>query len=107
MDQPRKPEVHVQLTIHNNGTADTRTISINSITVRTLGPGGPTTLTDPAIPVEITNLRPGQVAHVFLKLNVPLGVSRISLTQQGDMTSGAENAPSTFHFSEAQALILR
>ena len=97
----------MQLTIHNNGTASTRTITINSITVQTLGPGGPTTLMGPAVPVQIPNLRPGKAAHVFLKLNVPLGVIRISVTQQGTVTSGVARNPSTFRFSEAQALIIR
>lgn len=107
LDRPRKPEVQVHLMVHNNGTANTRAIGIHSITVQTLGPGGPTTLLGPAVPVQIPHLRPGKVAHVFLRLHVPLGVSRISITEHGTMTSGVGRAPSTFHFSEAQSLILR
>jgi hypothetical protein len=103
----RTPDVQIHLAVHNNGTVDIRTLDLTSITVRTVGPGGSTTLTGPTLPVRISNLKPGKTTSVYLRLNVPIGVTRISISEQGSMTSGVERAQSTSRFSEAQAVIIR
>ena len=106
-DQPRQPQIEVMLTIHNNGSVTAQSITINSITLQTLGGGGQATLVSPATPIQLTELKSGDSITVFLKLNVPANAARLSITESGTITSGNSRAPDTFKFSEAQSLVVR
>ena len=72
-DQPRQPAVDMMLTIHNNGTVTAQSITLDSITLRTLAGAGQATLVGPGLPIQLNNLQPGESTSVFLKLNVPPG----------------------------------
>jgi hypothetical protein len=105
---PRPAQIEVLLSVANNGTLTAQTISIDSITPRTLSGVGDVTLASPALPIQFTKLRPGDVTTVFVKLNVPAGVTRFSLTEQGTQTSlGTSPQPTVFRFNEAQTLIVQ
>jgi hypothetical protein len=106
-EKPRQPQVDVTVIIHNSGTLTAQSIAIDSITLRTLIGAGQATLVSPALPIRLTNLRPGDSTSVSLKLNVPPGVVRLSLTEQGSLTSGNPQGPETFRFNEAQSLFLQ
>ena len=95
------------LTIHNNGTTTAQSITINSITLRTLTGVGQARWSAPRCRSPLSNLRPGDTASRTLRLNVPPGVMRLSLTEQGTITSGNTATPAVFRFSEAQALFLQ
>jgi hypothetical protein len=104
--QPRSPQVDVMLTIHNNGKLTAQSITVDSIMLRTLAGAGQATLTSPVLPIRLSNLRPGDSTSILLKLNVPLSVTWLSLTQQGTITSGNTRVPEVFRFSAGQALFL-
>jgi hypothetical protein len=105
---PRPAQIEVLLSVANNGTLTAETISIDSITPRTLSGVGAVTLAGPALPIQFTKLRPGDVTTAFVKLNVPQGVTRFSLTEQGTQTSlGTSPQPTVFRFNEAQTLIVQ
>ncbi len=106
-DRPRQPQIDVMLTIHNNGTITAQSITIDSITLRTLAGAGQATLLSPVAPIRLTNLKPGESITVSLKLNVPANTPRLSITENGTITSGNSRAPETFKFSEAQSLFVR
>ncbi|HYI94139.1 MAG TPA: hypothetical protein VEX68_11385, partial [Bryobacteraceae bacterium] len=106
-EQPRQPQVDVILTVHNNGTTTAQSVTINSLQLRTLNGVGQATVVNPALPITLSNLRPGDTASVPVRLNVPTGVMRLSLTQEGTINSGSTAAPAVFRFSEAQALFLQ
>ncbi len=102
--QPQRPEVDVELTVHNDGTTDLVSFMIDSIAVRTLGGVGQATLVSPALPIRLNNLERGKSTNVFLRLNVPSGVTRLSLTEQGTHVSTL--GPEASRFTESQALVL-
>jgi hypothetical protein len=106
-DQPRQPAVDMMLTIHNNGTVTAQSITLDSITLRTLAGAGQATLVGPGLPIQLNNLQPGESTSVFLKLNVPPGTARISLTEQGTITSGNLREPTLLRFNEAQSLFVQ
>ena len=106
-DRPRQPQIDVMLTIHNNGPVTAQSVTIDSITVQTLAGSGQATLISSPLPIRLTNLKPGDSITVFLKLNVPANAPRISITENGTITSGNSRAPETFKFSEAQSLFVR
>ena len=105
--QPRQPQVDVILTVHNNGTTTAQSVTINSLQLRTLIGVGQATVVSPALPITLSNLRPGDTTTVPIRLNVPTGVMRLSLSQEGTITSGNTSAPAVFRFNEAQALFLQ
>ena len=105
--QPRQAQVDVILTVHNNGTTTAQSVTINSIQLRTLIGVGQATVVSPALPITLSNLRPGDTVSVPVRLNVPTGVMRLSLTQEGTINSGSTAAPAVFRFNEAQALFLQ
>jgi hypothetical protein len=105
-EKPRQPQVNVMVIIHNNGTLTAESITIDSVKLRTLAGVGQATLVSPALPIRFSKLLPGDSTSVLLKFNVPAGVLRLSLTEQGTLTSGNSLQPTEFRFNEAQSLFL-
>lgn len=106
-DQPRQTQIEVMLTIHNNGPVTADSVTIDSLTLQTLGGVGQPTLVSPTTPIQLINLKSGDSITIFLKVNVPATAPRLSITESGTITSGNSRAPDTFKFSEAQSLFLR
>jgi hypothetical protein len=105
-EKPRQPQVNVMVIIHNNGTLPAESITIDSITLRTLAGVGQATLVSPELPIRLSKLLPGESTSVLLKFNIPAGVLRLSLTEQGTLTSGNSLQPTELRFNEAQSLFL-
>ena len=104
--QPRQPQVDVILSVHNNGTATAHSVTIDSIKLRTLAGSGKVTLISTPAPMQLSNVRPGEATHVPVRLIVPPGVLRFSITLQGTLTTGNLREPVVSRFSEEHALFL-
>jgi hypothetical protein len=81
-------------------------VTIDSIALRTLAGSGQVTLTSTVVPIELSNLRPGEATHVPLRLKVPLGVLQFSIALKGTLTTGNLREPVVSRFSEEQALFI-
>jgi hypothetical protein len=93
-------EVDVQLTISNNETVSANSIDITSISLRTLAGSGQATVLSPNLPIRIDRLVPGDSTDVVLKLSIPTGITKLSITEQGSVDLGSKLAK----LSEGQVL---
>src|SRR6267378_7138432 len=81
----------VDLRLTNQGTADARSISIDTIAFRTLSGTGTGTLNSlsPSLPLAVGDLAVGASTTVRLFLTLPNTVTRFSLTENGSLQDTA------------------
>lgn len=81
-------ETDVLLTVNNNGPVPAKSIEITSITLRTLAGSGHATIASPSLPVLIDDLAAGDSTDVVVRLDVPAGVTKLSITEHGTANLG-------------------
>jgi hypothetical protein len=96
----------VTLNLTNTGTGPARNVFITQAILRVLtGPAAPLpTLASPPLPIFVGDIGIGATRSIDLNLNVPAGISRLSLNLQGTVIDGAGNGAS---FSSAQVVNIR
>jgi uncharacterized membrane protein len=81
----------LNLQITNQGPGPGINVQISGFTARTLVGSGAVTVTAPSVPYLVSNLPVGGSAVVPLTLNVPAGVSRFSLAENGTVQDAGGN----------------
>ncbi len=104
--QPRKAETKIDLVVHNNGTADLKSITIDSVILRSLDVPAAITLTGQTMPLRITDLKPGEMRIISLNVFAPESVQRVSVISQGTMIPVSGRAR-TYSFSSTATITLR
>lgn len=94
-------QANVRVTVHNSGNATANSVQINSILLNTLGGSGKASLVSPALPIQVSSLAPGDSTNVILKIDIPPGLSKFSITEQGWADVGQ---PQSTWLSEVQVL---
>jgi hypothetical protein len=94
--------VAVQLAIQNSGTTELSSVELSAVDLRTLAGAGQASLLD-TLPVHVGQLVPGASASIMLNLDVPLGVTRLQLTESGTVDTPGS---SPYKFSVGQAIFL-
>jgi hypothetical protein len=93
---------HVDVQVTNVGGGNAFGAQIDQIRVRTLAGTGAVTLAGPALPLDLPALAPGGRTTVRLRLNVPSGVTRFSVTENGRILDAGGTA---YRFSMGQAVV--
>jgi hypothetical protein len=91
----------VLLKVHNNGSESANAIELTSISLRTLAGSGEATVVSPSLPAIINGLAPGDSTDVMVTLNIPAGVTKLSVTEQGTADLGQ---PEPTRFSGGEVL---
>ena len=94
----------VLLIVSNSGTDAANSVDFSSINLRTLGGVGQATLVSPALPAKLTDLAAGGSANLILTLDIPPGITKLGITEEGSMNVGL---PSPVTFSQGQVLYLQ
>jgi hypothetical protein len=94
-------ETDVLLTLFNAGTLPESSIDLTSISLRTLAGTGQATILSPAQPTLTSGLAAGDSTNVLLKLNIPAGITKLEIVEQGSIDLGQQEAT---RFSEGQVL---
>jgi hypothetical protein len=89
----------VLLTLHNNGPVAANSIEITSVSLRTLAGTGEATVVSPSLPALINGLAPGDSTDVTVMLNVPAGIKKLQILEQGTADFG-QGAPARFSDGE-------
>ena len=102
---PRSASGQMTLTLRiaNLGGGNARGIVVDQILLKTLNGTGAVTLATPA-PIQVGDIAAGQSVDVALTLNVPTGLVRFSVTQNG---SYADAGATGHHFSIGLAVTSR
>jgi hypothetical protein len=87
------------LTLHNNGPVAANSIEITSVSLRTLTGTGEATVVSPSLPALINGLAPGDSTDVTVMLNVPAGIKKLQILEQGTADFG-QGAPARFSDGE-------
>jgi predicted extracellular nuclease len=100
---PRSPsgQVTIDIQFTNTGGGNASNVFVDQLLFRTLAGSGAVTLASP-LPMAFGNLAPGEVKTVSVILNMPAGVTRFSVTENGSL-SDADGLG--YRFSIAQAVI--
>jgi hypothetical protein len=94
--------VTLSLQLTNTGFTAAQAVNINQITARALSGSGTVTLASPVLPAAVGPLGVGASTTVTLTLNVPTTVTRLSLTENGNLVDGASKS---YSYSIAQTII--
>jgi hypothetical protein len=97
---PNGNVVPVSLTVINTGNAPATDITLNQIALRTLAGTGDANLLSPSVPLAVGRLQPLQSTVVTLQLQVPAGVKKLSLKEDGT----AQDGGTVYHFSSGQVI---
>jgi hypothetical protein len=81
----------VLLNVFNSGTVQVNSIEINSIALRTEAGSGQATMVSPSLPVRMQGLAPGDSNNVIVTLDIPTGITKLEVVEQGSA-----------HFGQAQ-----
>lgn len=99
--------IDVTVTLHNSGTRTANLLSIDSITLGAAGGFGQLSLDTQSLPIQITNLKPGESTSVKLKVLAFSGQSNMTMTVKGLIINGSTAAATPTRFSETAPLNLR
>lgn len=105
-ESPRKAETKIELVVHNNGTADLKSIQIESLLLRSVGVQAPITLTGQSLPLQVKDLKPGQSASFVLNIFAPEIVTQLNVVAQGTMMPASGRA-ATYSFSQSHTVSLQ
>jgi hypothetical protein len=94
-------QVNVLLTVHNNGPVPANSINLTSISLRTLAGSGQATVVSPSLPAVISGLAPGDSTDLVVTLNIPIGITKLAITEQGTANLGQAEAT---RFSDGEVL---
>lgn len=100
---PGVMSVDVRLT--NTGVGTARSMSLNSLQLRTLAGTGTATINtalSPSLPFVTPNIDVGSSITVRLTINTPAGLQRFSITENGTVS---DTDGRSYSFSQAQAVI--
>lgn len=92
----------VKLQLTNSGFTAAQAVNLNQIVVRTLSGSGAVTLAGPPLPAALGPLAIGASTNVTLTLNLASTVTRVSLTEAGNLLDGSGNS---YNYSIAQTVI--
>lgn len=95
------PQYYVDLSFTNSGPGAALSTAINAITLRTLAGTGVITFAG-SYPIAVGSLAAGSSTTVRVLLNVPASVTRFSITESGNLTTGIGG---NLTFSLSQAVI--
>ena len=95
-------QLPVTLTVTNTGTVPVRGVTLSQITLSTLAGSGQATLLWPSAPITSGIILSGQSIFVNLRLDAPLTVRRLGLSENGVIQDIAENGS---QFSMEQVVI--
>ena len=98
-------QYRMQLRLTNSGLGLARNTFLRSLSFRILtGPAGtPITLAGPTLPIFVGDLNPGAATSTVLILNVPAGVRRFSITENGTL---ADSTGAVSAFSIGQSVLI-
>lgn len=105
-ERPRKAETKIELVVHNNGTADLKSIQIDSLLLRAVGLQAAITLTGQSLPLQVKDLKPGQSASFVLNIYAPEIVTQLNVVAQGSMMP-ASGRVATYSFSQSHTISLQ
>jgi hypothetical protein len=97
--------IYVDVKIANNGLGIAKAGKINAVRLRTLSGAGVVdynTALSPSLPIALPDLPIGQSTTVRLYFNVPLGVKRFSITEDGSLQ---DKFGRSLSFSASQSVI--
>lgn len=105
-ENPRKAETKIELVVHNNGTADLKSIQIDSLLLRSVGVQAAITLTGQSLPLQVKELKPGQSVSFVLNIFAPEIVTQLNVVAQGTMMPASGRA-ATYSFSQSHTVNLQ
>jgi hypothetical protein len=100
---PSGTSIALPLTITNTGSVAIASVQFNSLTFRTLAGSGQPTVMSPSLPAQAAGLLPGAATTLTLQLNVPTGIQKLMLTEEGTLQTGPNDVG---RFSIGQVLFV-
>jgi hypothetical protein len=95
--------VILRLQLTNSGSGRAEQGSIQTLALRVTAGAGVTGLVSPALPLSFGPLDPGAAQTIELRLEVASSVTRMSLTESGEVKDALGN---TYRFSSGQAVAM-